>query len=207
MHIGIDFDNTIACYEGVFHVAAVERGLISADVPSSKNAIRDYLNAAGLKDEFTLLQGYVYGARMDLVAPYIGIVDFVTAALDAGCQLSVISHKTRHPIQGPAYDMHSAARSFLERPLIIGCGLDEISHDRVFFENTKEAKISRIKSENIDVFIDDLPEILTAPEFPQGVRALLFDPGFYSLNGKHAAQCLEVYQTWAQIHDVLLVGK
>ena len=30
MRIGIDFDNTIACYDGVFHAAALERGLIPA---------------------------------------------------------------------------------------------------------------------------------------------------------------------------------
>jgi hypothetical protein len=28
MRIGLDFDNTIACYDGVFHAAALERGLI-----------------------------------------------------------------------------------------------------------------------------------------------------------------------------------
>ena len=26
MRIGIDFDNTIACYDGVFHAAALETG-------------------------------------------------------------------------------------------------------------------------------------------------------------------------------------
>jgi len=30
-----------------------------------------------------------------------------------------------------------------------------------------------------DVFVDDLPEILTAPGFPDGTRRILFDPDRY----------------------------
>ncbi|MGL4975106.1 MAG: hypothetical protein ACRC56_07410, partial [Bosea sp. (in: a-proteobacteria)] len=113
MRIGIDFDNTIACYDGVFHAAALERGLIAPDLPTDKNSVRDFLNGSGQKDAFTELQGYVYGARMDLVAPYEGAKAFILAARRAGHDLFVVSHKTRHPMRGPAYDMHAAARGFL----------------------------------------------------------------------------------------------
>ena len=44
MRIGIDFDNTIVDYEGAFHAAAMERGLITADLPKTKNSVRDFLN-------------------------------------------------------------------------------------------------------------------------------------------------------------------
>ena len=77
MRIGIDFDNTIACYDGVFHQAALERGLIPADLGRDKNTVRDHLNGSGRKDDFTELQGYVYGARMELVSPYPGFAEFM----------------------------------------------------------------------------------------------------------------------------------
>ena len=80
MRIGIDFDNTIACYDGVFHTAALERGLIPANLGRDKNSVRDHLNGAGRNDDFTELQGYIYGARMDLVAPYPGFAEFIAAA-------------------------------------------------------------------------------------------------------------------------------
>ena len=38
MRIGIDFDNTIACYDGVFHQAALERGLIPPILPTTRTA-------------------------------------------------------------------------------------------------------------------------------------------------------------------------
>jgi hypothetical protein len=47
---------------------------------------------------------------------------------------------------------------------------------RVYFELTKEAKLARLAEEACDVFVDDLPEILLAPGFPDRVRPILFDP-------------------------------
>ncbi len=77
MRIGIDFDNTIACYDGVFHQAALERGLIPPDLARDKNSVRDHLNGSGRKDDFTELQGYVYGTRMELVSLYPGFAEFI----------------------------------------------------------------------------------------------------------------------------------
>src|SRR5215475_11855482 len=110
MRIGIDFDNTIACYDGVFHAAALERGLIPAGLGSDKNAVRDHLNSNGRADDFTELQGYVYGARMDLASLYPGFGGFVATARKVGHDLFIVSHKTRHPILGPRHDLHAAAR-------------------------------------------------------------------------------------------------
>src|SRR5215212_618585 len=143
MRIGIDFDNTIACYDGVFHAAALERGLISADIGHDKNSVRDHLNSTSRKDDFTLLQGYIYGERMDLVAPYPGFADFVAAALKVGHQIFIVSHKTMHPILGPKYDMHAAARGFLATRGLVGQEPSKIDPASVFFELTKEAKVAR----------------------------------------------------------------
>jgi hypothetical protein len=176
MRIGIDFDNTIACYDGVFHAAALERGLIPADLGRDKNSVRDHLNGAGRKDDFTELQGYVYGARMDLVSPYPGFAEFIAAARKAGHELFIVSHKTKHPILGPQHDMHAAARGFLIDRGLMGSGETQIAPDRVFFELTKDEKVARTKALSCEVFIDDLPEILTMSGFPVGMRKVLFDP-------------------------------
>src|SRR6185312_5186284 len=126
MRIGIDFDNTIACYEGVFHAAALERGLIPKDLARDKNSVRDHLNGNGRKDDFTELQGYVYGTRMDLVSPFPGFAEFICIAQAAGHKLFIVSHKTRHPMLGPKHDMHAAARAFLSDRGITGEGATKI---------------------------------------------------------------------------------
>ncbi len=176
MRIGIDFDNTIACYDGVFHAAALERGLIPHDLDRDKNSVRDHLNGSGRKDEFTELQGHVYGARMDLVSPYPGFSTFVAAANAAGHALFVVSHKTRTPMLGPAHDLHAAARGFLEAKGLAGTGPGQIAPENIFFEVTKEEKVARAAALGCDVFIDDLPEILLMSGFPDRMQRILFDP-------------------------------
>ncbi len=176
MRIGIDFDNTIACYDGVFHAAALERGLIPSDLARDKNSVRDHLNGSGRRDDFTELQGYVYGARMDMVSPYPGFADFIALAQGAGHRLFIVSHKTRHPLRGPKHDMHAAARGFLVAHGLIGGDTAAIDPAHVYFELTKEEKVARAALLGVDVFIDDLPEILALPGFPQGMRKILFDP-------------------------------
>jgi hypothetical protein len=196
MRIGIDFDNTIACYDGVFHAAALERGLIPADLGRDKNSVRDHLNGSGRKDDFTELQGYVYGARMDLVSPYAGFADFVTAARNAGHDLFIVSHKTKHPILGPQHDMHAAARGFLTDRGLMGSGDTQIAPDRVFFELTKDDKVARARSLACEAFIDDLPEILRMGGFPAEMRKVLFDPD-NQFAGK--ADGFERRASWAEI--------
>jgi hypothetical protein len=197
MRIGIDFDNTIACYDGVFHAAALERGLIPADLGRDKNSVRDHLNGSGRKDDFTELQGYIYGARMDLVAPYPGFAEFVTASRGAGHELFIVSHKTRHPLLGPKHDMHAAARGFLTARGLVGDGASQIDPARVFFELTKQDKVARAAALRCEVFIDDLPEILAMPGFPDGMRRILFDPEnqFENASDHAAARSL----SWAAI--------
>ena len=142
MRIGIDFDNTIACYDGVFRRAAIERGLVPSEIGRSKNAVRDFLRARGEDHAFSELQGYVYGARMDLANPYDGVAEFLRRARAGGHTLSLVSHKTRQPFRGPAYDLHAAARGFLEAHGLVGpSGFDAPD---IHFELTKQAKVARI---------------------------------------------------------------
>ena len=198
MKIGIDFDNTIVCYDGVFHQAAIERGLIPEELPSSKNSVRDYLNQNNRKDEFTQLQGYVYGSRMDLVKFYNGFIEFASAAIQKGHQLYIISHKTRFPIAGPRYDMHAAAMQCLDaHDLFSAAGFLK---ENVFFEETKEKKIARAYAIDVDVFIDDLPEILSMTGFPDKCRRILFDPYSHYVNDS----ALEKYKCWPELNGALL---
>ncbi len=200
MRIGIDFDNTIACYDGVFHRAAVERGLIAEDLGTDKNTVRNYLREIGKEDDWTELQGYVYGARMDLVAVFDGFLAFVEEARRSGHDLVIVSHKTRTPFMGPAYDLHDAARSFLEAKQIVTAA----RVPSVFFELTLDEKVERITSEKCDVFVDDLPELLGHEQFPKDVRGILFDPDNHFPGGLVDGATYEAHPDWRSISKALL---
>lgn len=203
MRIGIDFDNTIVCYDGVFHAAAVERGLIGPEQAIDKTGVRNHLRGVGREDAWTELQGYVYGTRMALATIYPGVVEFISAASVAGHTVFVISHKTKAPFLGPRYDLHRAAREFLEARKLIGRCAGTVLSEHVFFEVTMDDKIARIASQGCDVFVDDLPELLTRSGFPSTTRRILFDP-----KGNHSAHTsdhdLEIHRHWLSIGEAVL---
>lgn len=190
--IGIDFDNTIVCYDDVFARVAVELGLVPPEVATSKTAVRDHLRAAGQEDRWTELQGTIYGPRMPDAPPFPGVLEFFRACRAAGVPVAIVSHRTRFPYLGERHDLHAAARDWLARhgfhdPAGIG-----LPADRVFFEEAKEAKLARIAKVGCTHFIDDLPELLAHPLFPQDVRRILFDP-----HGEHAVKPdIEVLASW-----------
>jgi hypothetical protein len=176
VRIGIDFDNTVACYDGVFHRAALDKGLIPPNLPTHKDSVRDFMRSAGREDDWTELQGYVYGLRMDLAQPYPGVKQFLLAAELRGIEIVLISHKTRQPYRGPCYDLHAAARAFLSDNGLAGDGAGKLPWNRVVFEEALVGKLTRIRSEECTDFIDDLPEFLGHPNFPTAVSPILFDP-------------------------------
>jgi hypothetical protein len=200
MLIAVDFDNTIVCYDALFHRVAREHGLIPDDLPANKNAVRDHLRATGREHRWTELQGEVYGKRMAEADPFPGVREFFVAARRAGMRLVIISHKTRHPCLGFPHDLHAAARGWLERQGFFASDGIGLRGNDVFFELTKDEKLARITACGATHCIDDLPEILTAPAFPTHVARILFDP-----QRVHAALAsVEPAASWSTLHASLL---
>lgn len=195
MLLGIDFDNTIVCYDGIFHRIALEQDLIPKGLATSKDAVRNYLRDDGREDEWTKMQGLVYGSKMDSCMPYPGVLDFFNFCKETEIPLFIISHKTRHPFMGEKYDLHKAAYSWLENQRFHDSENGGIERNRVFFETTKEQKIERIRACGCTHFIDDLPEFLLRPNFPGNVSRWLFDPA----NTHQEIRGLRNFVSWKDI--------
>jgi len=180
MRIGVDFDNTIICYDEVFPAVARERGLIPIGLPESKGNVRDYLRKSGKEEAWTELQGFIYGNRLEEAKPFPGVLEFFRHCRRNRVPIFIVSHKTRYPYRGPEYDLHGAAYRWLEQRWFFDPDRIGISREQVFFEPTKEDKISRIARLGCTHFIDDLPEFLLEPALPPEVTRILFDP-----NGGH----------------------
>lgn len=176
MKVGLDFDNTIVCYDRLFHTLAVERGLIPASVAADKTAVRDHLRSVGREDDWTELQGIAYGPEILRAEPFPGVLDFLRSCQQRGVPVVVISHKTRHPYRGEPHDLHAAARSFLARNGFLNTTETGLADEHVYLELTKEAKLARIGAGGCTHFVDDLPEFLGEVTFPSGVTRFLFDP-------------------------------
>lgn len=176
LRLGIDFDNTIVCYDQVFHQVAREQGLIPADLPVSKQAVRDYLRSMGQEDRWTEMQGYVYGPRLTDAQAFPGVLEFIQRQVRQGTSVFIVSHKTKHPYLGPKYDLHQAALAWLELNGFFDPRRIGLPRDQVFLELTKKDKLARIGALACTHFIDDLPELLAEPDFPPRVVKVLFDP-------------------------------
>src|ERR1700730_10175386 len=88
-HVGIDFDNTIVCYDALFHRLACERSLIPRDLAANKTAVRDYLRTVSKENEWTALQGIAYGERMAEAAPFTEAFDFIRKCIRDGAKVSI----------------------------------------------------------------------------------------------------------------------
>lgn len=181
MRIGFDFDNTIVSYDTLFHKVAMEQGLIDETIPVNKLAVRDYLRATDREPIWTEMQGYVYGARMKEAQSYPHALNVMQRMKEAGHTLIIVSHKTKHPFLGKQYDLHEAARGWIDEHLTTAAGR-LIPEDHIFFELTKNEKVARIEQAGCDVYIDDLPEILLASHFPEKTQRFLFDPEEHHIN-------------------------
>lgn len=198
LRIGLDFDNTIVCYDKAFHLVALEQNLIPCEIPVTKEAVRDYLRKMGREEDWTRLQGYVYGARMRDAHPFEGFFDFLLQARRNQWKVCIISHKTRTPYLGPAYDLHQAALQWMEDQGFFNPSLGGFGRDAVFFELTKQEKLKRVAHVGCDIFIDDLPELLADPAFPPGVRKVLFSP----LGGKSPETHWATVRSWEEFSRV-----
>ncbi len=189
MRLGIDLDNTLADYSAPLQRLCRAYGVNSTD-QDSKLALRGHLRRAGREDEWTRLQGELYGPLMEEARPFAGVEDFLARAAASGVACCVVSHRTRHPFAGPPHDLHASARQWLQRlgPL------------EIYLEETKASKLGRIGRLGIAAFIDDLPELLGDPGFPGGVRPVLFDPSRHHKGSWTGEACA----SWAEVERLFL---
>ena len=174
--IGVDLDNTIVSYDGLFHQLASEAGLVPVGFPRHKDAIRDEIR---LRPEgnvtWTRLQALAYGPYMRSATVFPGAIRFFERCHRSGYQLQIVSHKTETAwLDGGQVYLREAALRWLEsHGFLSTLGL---SKENVFFETTRQEKVSRISTLGCTHFIDDLPEVFAEDHFPSQTQRFLFSP-------------------------------
>jgi hypothetical protein len=196
MRIGIDFDNTIACYDNSFYEVALKRKWIEFSTKPNKQSVKKSMHNKKMFEEFTILQGLVYGKEILKAKVYDGFARFIKENCRKH-ELFIISHKTKYPIVGEKTNLHQAAHDFIKFNKL-DYFVNSL-HKRVFLEPKKEEKIKRTKLLDIDLFIDDLPKILGMDGFLNKTDKILFDP-----NKKEKGQSqLKIFSSWEDINNYL----
>jgi hypothetical protein len=197
LRIGLDFDNTLICYDELFHSIASERGLISPAVTPNKREIRDAVRS--LPDgevRWQTLQAEVYGPRIRDARPYPGLIDFLQAGTARQVTFFIVSHKSRYAAQDKeqGHDLVRAAKDWLAAHEIVSTA-GPVFPQNVYFEPSRQEKISRIGRLQCDAFIDDLEETFSDAAFPASTRALLLDTG--GLGRPRGA--VDVCRSWTEL--------
>ena len=198
MIIGIDFDNTIVCYDQLFHEAARKNGLIPAEVPVSKDEVRGYLRRDNREKEWTELQGIVYGPRIQEAFPFPGVLEFLDSCKQRCIAVRIISHKTEYArydktrtnLREAALDWMACHRFFQAA----GLGL---SPNSIIFGATRQAKIEHIRRSGCTHFIDDLEEVFLEDTFPGNVEKIFFA----SNHQPEAMPGVKVMKGWKEISE------
>ena len=181
MLIGLDFDNTIVCYNEAIALLAEELFELPADVPHTKLGLRNYLRAAGREPEWSAFQGELYGPGMRYAEPFDGAIATMQQLLAEGHELVIISHRSSRPYAGEPHDLHAAARGWVaDRLQSVGLFGSVADKSAVNFLETRDQKVEMITHLGCEAFLDDLPEVLNSPGFPAAAAGILFDPaGLY----------------------------
>lgn len=195
--IGVDFDNTLVCYDGLFHTAAIAQGVMPKSGPQDKKEVREWFVRHSKEDDFTLLQGYVYGPGLINAKPYPDALKRLAGWKEQGCDIVLVSHKTSVPYKGPRYDLRTAAREWLAVNGFLDSGL--LTPENIYFEDTFDDKAKRIAWLGCTHFIDDMKQFLMHPFLPKGMGRWWFLPGgpVVQLEG------LSVFSAWKDMADVI----
>lgn len=167
MKIGIDFDNTLVKYNLIFD--RIAKDLKLKNDRNSKKVIKDYfINNRGEIELWKATQAFVYGDRIKEAYFLPDFVDFYQFLIAHNIDLYIISHKTEFAhFKERKVSLHNAAKSWIDK------NLSFLNKENIFFENTEIKKVGRIKSLNLDYFVDDLTNILNHKNFPVGVKKVL----------------------------------
>jgi hypothetical protein len=204
VRIGVDFDNTIANYDGVFVEAARGRGWVAADFEGTKKQLRDAVRKLdGGEIKWQILQGEVYGPRMQEAVPFPGVMKFFETACRRGLSLFVVSHKTRFAnYDETRADLREAALRWMQARGFFETDNTGLARANVFFADTRDEKIARIGMLGCTVFIDDLEEVFVDPAFPHHISRILFTSG----SGPVGHGAIVAKATWPDIAQHILGG-
>jgi hypothetical protein len=197
MKIGIDLDNTLICYDQAFQRVGKEEGLLPSSFEGDKAAVKRAL----LKERpdgllWETLQGLVYGRRIDAATLFDGVARFLEVCHARGDTVAIVSHKTELAHHDVLHtDLRAAAAQWMESNRFFESAGLGLQHQNVYFESTRDDKIRRIAALGIDLFVDDLAEVLGHEHMPAACRKILF--------GQEPQDRFEQYPTWHELCDAV----
>ncbi|EMO43290.1 phosphotransferase [Leptospira noguchii] len=195
LRIGLDFDNTLACYDEVFTTVAREQKLIPNDWVGSKKELRDFLRALEDGESFwQKIQGKVYGKYMNQATLFPGVAEFLWKCRLNQVEVFIVSHKTEYGhFDEEKIDLRTAALQWMKQKGFFSPEEFNILLENVFFLPTRLEKVKKINELKLSYFIDDLIEVFEEKEFSPYTQKILFG------KLKSAVENIITFDSWRKI--------
>ncbi len=197
---GTDFDNTIVSYDHLFQASAREMGV---EVPShltTKAGIRDYIRSLPRGEIlWQKIQADVYGPRMSEARIIDGFDAFISRCREHAIPVFIVSHKTKFAAQDREINLRFSALTWMEANGFFDRKRLGFLPSEVFFEATRESKITKIRNLRCSHFVDDMEEVLLHDGFPENIVKILI-----AKNGQgRKPKGVTALSSWCQIADHL----
>ena len=176
MIIGIDLDNTIVRYDGLFKRVAYSKKLISKDFIEDKNSIRNFLlSKKNGKNIWKKLQGLVYGKYMKNAELMPNVFNFLCLCKFRKHTIYIVSHKTEFGhFDKEKISLRNEAIKWMNNKGFFKKNYFNLKKQNIFFANTRSEKVKIISELKCNWFIDDLPEVFSEKNFPNKTKKILF---------------------------------
>lgn len=200
--IGVDFDNTIACYDKVFFKVAQDMGCLQEHSELTKREVKKMLlDLDGGDLLWQKIQGQVYGRYIHQATIYPGFIEFLWLSKLRGDEVCIVSHKSEYGhFDERKIKLREAAKGWIEENLIKATfGMAFSGANQVYFESSREDKVSRIAKIGCDIFIDDLQEVFDESHFPAHTEKILFCLEQHKVSEPFSGQ----FDSWRKIKNHL----
>ena len=203
--IGLDLDNTIISYDKlIFELGKKKYSISKRFINKDKDFLKKEIIKKKGNKEWTAFQGLVYGKhilRAKLSNNFYNTISKIKNFYD----LYIISHKTEWSKIGIKINLRDAAKKFLKKNKISYCKNSLIRNKNIFFENTEEEKIKKIKNLKLNYFIDDLIKVLL--RLPKRINKINFNlkkrKNFLTINDWRDLETIIFRIKYKKIYSVL----
>ena len=169
--IGIDLDNTIVDYDKAY--IHISKSLNLNVSNTSRDAIKDFFKNSPDGDYYWQeFQSILYTSGLEYAQVPEGLLDFLNFCNDKKIEIYIVSHKTKTtPKEFGEIDLINPAINWLNVQKITPL---KIRPENIFFCETQLAKIQKINQLEVDMFIDDLEEIIYHSSLHKSVEGILY---------------------------------
>jgi hypothetical protein len=176
--IGIDLDNTIVDYDESY--IQISKSLKLEVSSPNRETIKDFFQNSPKGDYYWQeFQSILYTSGLEYAQVANGLFELLNLCNIKKIEIYIISHKTKTtPKEFGGADLRIPAITWLNKHKITPL---KIRPENIFFCETQLAKIETINHLEVDIFIDDLEEVINHTKLNKNVEGILYSRG-YELN-------------------------